>query len=211
VWGVSGPATTFRGGDIHAAGSNYHPPRDLQRYHWYEDEALRCPAQVLPAAQRLVVERIEARMREVQSLSRHGYGLIHNDFHQDNFHATATGLVVFDFDDACYGWFVSDIAIALYYARWRRPETMAPAEYDRHFLSHFLQGYQTANRIGTECLSQIHLFLKLRHAVMYLNHYLKWDFTRINATQRSGLDRHRWMIEHDLPMIEIDPVTDLSI
>ena len=43
------------------------------------------------------------------------YGLIHTDLHFGNMYYDGQTLTIFDWDDACYKHFISDIAIILFY------------------------------------------------------------------------------------------------
>ena len=93
------------------------------------------------------------------------FGLIHNDFHQNNFFVNQNKVHVFDFDDSLYGYFALDIGIALHHAvRWGVSDLHV---YERQaegekIVSHFMKGYKKANTLDDLSLRSIAQFMRYR-------------------------------------------------
>jgi len=193
-------------GQMHLASKTHtetQPPFD--RRQWHNDENYNAIKRI-PASQERVHERVEALTSELREFSAdtRSYGLIHGDFHQDNFHLLDGHLTVFDFDDLQYSWYANDIAIALHYARWKCPEGQPMDEFVRCFLTHFLIGYRREISISTSELERIPRFLLLKRILMYANHYRTWDFNRVSSEEQERLGRGRGSIENDRQIVDID-------
>ena len=79
-------------------------------------------------------------------------------------------LTFFDFDDAAYKHFISDIAIILYY-HFIGNTTITKTEYNqkcRFILENLLIGYRKENEIDTHFLRNLNDFLLLRSTVLYI-------------------------------------------
>jgi Ser/Thr protein kinase RdoA (MazF antagonist) len=70
----------------------------------------------LPAEESEVARVIASGLRWLESLplTDEDYGLLHGDFELDNIIWEGERVQALDFDDATYGWFALDIAIALH-------------------------------------------------------------------------------------------------
>jgi Ser/Thr protein kinase RdoA (MazF antagonist) len=109
-------------------------------------------------------------------VSHKHYGLIHSDLHLGNFFIDQGHMVIFDFDDLQLGWFVFDIAIALYYIFWNsdlKEETWYQdsgerSEKAKYFLTHLFKGYQEEFRLPACWFQMIPFFLELRQLDLYL-------------------------------------------
>lgn len=103
------------------------------------------------------------------------YGLLHYDLHMGNFFIDEGKITIFDFDDMQYGWYVYDIAMALYYWFWgadRKGTFLATnltarAEDAVRFLRTFLSGYKKAFPLPKEWLQMIPVFLVIRQMELY--------------------------------------------
>ncbi|MFC0270538.1 phosphotransferase enzyme family protein [Metabacillus herbersteinensis] len=120
---------------------------------------------------------------------KENFGLIHSDLHLGNFHydESEEKLHVFDFDDAVFHWFASDLAIPLYYSVWvleRGNIAVNLEEFATRFLTHFLKGYETENQLSKEDYLAIPIFLKLRDYVLYGFFHKKLDIETITETQK---------------------------
>ncbi|WP_093216704.1 hypothetical protein [Sediminibacillus albus] len=77
---------------------------------------------------------------------------------------------MFDFDDACYLWYVSDIAIPFYYAVLSAGSGIISLERENfaaRFLSLFLAGYLEETELPEDWNTQFHLLLRLRDVTLY--------------------------------------------
>jgi len=154
-------------GRLHALSKVYAPPHpDCVRYHW-DNEANMSVAQFLPPEDGRIAAHFDALLTYLKALPRspEGYGMIHQDAHGGNFFVDESGqLTLFDFDDCCYGHYIYDLAMVIFYAIANR-EGMPAATGE--FLPPFLQGYRRENPIDPAWLKEIPYFLKLREIDLY--------------------------------------------
>ncbi len=111
-------------------------------------------------------------------------------------------IVLFDFDDCVYSWFVNDIAIVLFYAVIGMEEKPG---FPLSFMRHFLRGYKRENRIEARWLKEIPHFLKLREIDLYAMIHRSFDVSNLDDPwcSRYMLGRkHR--LENDVPYIDFD-------
>ncbi len=192
-------------GCLHASAACHstNSPK-IGRPEWHQESNFALRA-LIPPRQKDFLREAENLIQEVRRfpVDNSVYGLTHGDFHQENIHLDNGRLTAFDFDDVQYSWFVSDIAITLYYACWKRPEGQSIEDYIQTFLSFFLTGYRQKMDISSASVELIPKLLKLRHVFMYANHYRTWDFNKINEQQRIGIKQHREGIGA-YPNFEID-------
>ncbi|MEK3855352.1 phosphotransferase enzyme family protein [Cytobacillus sp. FSL H8-0458] len=159
-------------GKMHAATKSYVPSADIvPRMQWDEEELLTVE-KYIPEEDQLIVMNTKVLLDMLHTLPKHinNYGLIHTDIHSGNFFYDEKDIQVFDFDDCCYHWFASDIAIPLYYSLLYKFKEANPAEvniFGRVFLDSFLDGYQQENEIPGDLEKQLPLFLRLRDITLY--------------------------------------------
>ena len=110
--------------------------------------------------------RYQAITRRIEAMPRdhEGYGLIHFDAHEANFHVEGDTITLFDFDDCAYNWFVADIAMVIFYRITNRDD---PVGLLNEFLPPFLRGYRAENRLDPRWLAAIHDFLTTREIDLY--------------------------------------------
>lgn len=116
-------------------------------------------------------ERIAGQFRELMvylealPVNPEGYGLIHQDAHGGNFFVDDAGqITLFDFDDCCYGHYIYDLAMVVFYAIVNRSDMPAATQ---EFMSPFLHGYYRENQLDPVWLKEIPHFLKLREIDLY--------------------------------------------
>ncbi|EWG11717.1 phosphotransferase enzyme family protein [Cytobacillus firmus] len=159
-------------GKMHAATKSYVPSADIvPRMQWDEEELLTVE-KYIPEEDQLIVKNTKDLLNQLQHLPKHknNYGLIHTDIHSGNFFYDGKDIHVFDFDDCCYHWFASDIAIPLYYSLLYKFKEADPAEvniFGKIFLNSFLDGYRLENEIPGDLEKQLPLFLRLRDITLY--------------------------------------------
>jgi len=134
------------------------------------------------------------------------YGMIHMDFHAANFFVepeTAT-VTVFDFDDCCRGWYVMDIAMALFDVL-----VVYPQEDRRTFAGHFLQqylaGYGSEKPLDAFWIAQLPHFLKLLETGVYAEVYPYHDPADTTSWVSKFLaDDRKGRIERGVPYVDLD-------
>ncbi|ULT58393.1 phosphotransferase [Neobacillus drentensis] len=158
-------------GKMHRITKQYQPQKgESIRPYWYEEELLRVEdffshePEIIENTQQLIFE-----LRELpQNLDN--FGLIHSDIHSGNFFYDGKEVHVFDFDDSSYHWFVSDIAIPLYYSILYGSSNVKEGErrtFSKFFLSHFTRGYEVYHPLPENWKEQLSLFLRLRDITLY--------------------------------------------
>jgi Ser/Thr protein kinase RdoA (MazF antagonist) len=122
------------------------------------------------------------------------YGLIHNDFHQNNFFVNDNKVYVFDFDDSIFGYFALDIGIALHHALHN---ATGKPDAERIILQ-FMQGYKRANKLDEQALKSILSFIKYRQlndfAWFYPDHVTENEKENI----LNGLTTNGFSIDEDI-------------
>lgn len=161
-------------GRMHALSQRYTPPHPAcVRYHW-DDEANMSVAQILPGEDGHIAAQFDALLAHLRQLPRDlaGYGMIHQDAHGGNFFVDEAGhITLFDFDDCCYGHYIYDLAMVIFYAIANRPDLPAAT---RQFLPPFLRGYRRENRLNPTWMKEIPFFLKLREIDLYATIHGSW-------------------------------------
>jgi Ser/Thr protein kinase RdoA (MazF antagonist) len=151
-------------GTLHSASRAFTPEATRRRPEWTAQAATRCDVDGLPsdesAARREHASVVEW-LAHVRAPNEHR-GLIHGDFERTNFVLDGESLRLYDFDDACYHWYVADIAHALWAFR------NAPAADRARFLGWFLEGYRERAPIADELLADFSWFIRLRSLSLFL-------------------------------------------
>ena len=128
-------------GMFHSLTKNYvESDGIIKRYNWDQDLLILNGDKYLPESDKIIIDRLNEVIKEINSLEKNkdNFGLIHTDVHMGNFFVKNDELTVFDFDDAAYQYFVSDIAIALYYLIFMANEEDQFALADR-LMTHFMK------------------------------------------------------------------------
>ncbi len=213
---------------MHALAVGYQPGPALKRPEW-DDVSMNFIELYLPKSEAGAYQAYQSVQRHIRALPKDNasYGLIHQDAHQNNFFMDADGtLTLFDFDDCAYSWFISDIAIVLFYISMDAEEFGYPTvrAFTQEFMTHFLRGYRQAYTLDDAWLKEIPHFLKLRelelYAVVHRDFEIKdvehWSLESFKQIRGFDVDNsgHMWIanfmrdrktnIEQDLPFIDFD-------
>lgn len=168
-------------GHMHALTKNYHPVSDsIKRSEWFDlhNGRLAWTTQ-LPDRLHRVQAQIHALLDDLKSLPRDkdAFGLIHGDFNDGNFTVDYTNgdMTVFDFDDACYFWFMYEIASAWEGGLGR---TMFRALDERwsfmeHYMAQVMEGYNQKNSLSDAWLERLPLFINVIQVEEFL-HYAQY-------------------------------------
>lgn len=195
-------------GRMHALTQSYVPSASVfKRQEWYEEEQLRT-AKYVPEDQQRVIEQAQALIERLRQLprTRDVYGLVHADLHSGNFFIDDEGrITVFDFDDIEYNWFMNDIAIVLFYARFPK-RRLHPEEPDfiAYFLRHFMAGYNRHHKLDPVWFRHVPDFLMLRHILLYTIFFQSHERSEITPDQWAVQEKRRKIIENQEPIVQFD-------
>jgi len=115
----------------------------------------------------------------------------------------AGNITLFDFDDCVYGWFIYDIAMALFYAA---PfDSSESPNFAREFMPHFMRGYRRENQLDNAWLQELPYFLKLREIELYAIIHRSFDVSHLDDPWvESYMKGRKERIENDVPFIDLD-------
>jgi amicoumacin kinase len=160
-------------GKMHRVTKHYQPSEGImRRTNWDEEDLLLNIEEYIPSEDTIIVEKTNELIRKIQSLPKDSdnFGLIHTDMHSGNFFFDEKEIHVFDFDDSCYLWFASDIAIPLYYSilyGFGDKSQMEKLEFAKEFIATFTKGYESENALPEQWEKHLPYFLRLRDITLY--------------------------------------------
>ncbi|MGE8206919.1 phosphotransferase enzyme family protein [Heyndrickxia sp. NPDC080065] len=197
-------------GKMHRHTKDYQQSKGIvSRYHWDENDLLDFE-KYYTGENSLLLESAKSVVAKIKQLpqNKNSYGLIHTDIHHGNFFYDGEEIYVFDFDDASYQYFVSDIAIPLYYAVNSKHFFGTREErnqFAHKFLTAFLDGYNEENQLTREWLERIPLFLQLRDIDLYA------VFNKKIAPEDRNERVVHWMSEIKERIEKNVPIVDISV
>ena len=193
-------------GRMHALTRDYLPRSEkVKRYAWHEEDDFTNYRDYLSDEDAIMADRfaeVQAQIRSIPTVDD-SYGLIHMDAHHGNIFFDGDNPTLFDFDDCAYDFFVSDIAISLFYSVLRYPEETRE-EYARDFLNTFLEGYRTEYTLHNRWRDVIPLILERRHLVLYVAIHRGFDTDNFDQWCRNYIDACREQIEKGIPYLDLD-------
>ncbi|MCM3454348.1 phosphotransferase [Heyndrickxia oleronia] len=195
-------------GRIHKYTKDYlRTPGIVQRAQWDENDLLDLDKYYI-GEDALLLGKVNKVIENIKELpkERNSFGLIHTDIHHGNFFYDGEMIQVFDFDDASYQYFVSDIAIPLYYATNSKHFYGTREErnqFAQKFLHAFLDGYDEENHLTREWLTTLPLFLKLRDIDLYAVFNKKVAPEDRNERVLHWLKEIRERIENEVAIVDI--------
>lgn len=89
------------------------------------------------------------------------YGLIHYDCELDNHRWSEGEIGILDFDDCCMHWYIADIAYSL------RGLSEWEVDLEDPRVQSFIQGYEKEKKVDKAMLSQLQLFMRMHHLVLF--------------------------------------------
>jgi amicoumacin kinase len=160
-------------GKLHHTSLRYKPSRlGFTRPMWFDSYEVHEATKLLatttnPAREKLAALLIELKQLPIESAV---FGLIHNDLHFANFLIQPDGQVsIIDFDDCGYGWFVMDVAMALFdvLVLYHPSNEEEKERFAFRFMRTYLAGYRQEKEIPLFWQSQLPRFLKLKELCIY--------------------------------------------
>jgi len=161
---------------IHLHSSRWQPPAEFVRHAWDEDGLIgQAPcwgrfwelAALTPAQRELLLLTRDKARAELRRYGRHAdnFGMLHADFVPENLLLHQGELHLIDFDDCGFGWYLFELATALYFC-------LDDPRFDV-IQAALLAGYRALKPLGEDELALLPLFLALRGTT-----YLGWLHTR---------------------------------
>ncbi|MEM8783424.1 MAG: phosphotransferase [Planctomycetota bacterium] len=184
-------------GFLHRVSQRYVAPPGQELLAWDASPEASL-SRNLPDDDRALPALVERTFEWLNRLPRapETYGPIHYDIHQGNYLLAADGrIVLFDFENACLGHHLDDIAVAMFYAR-QHALSRNSANFDDTFLTAFWCGYKTQRPIPTQGLEQLPWFLLNRGLIVYAYLLKIWPSER-NDAQRRYLELVEQGIAHE--------------
>ncbi|MCA1056573.1 phosphotransferase [Rossellomorea aquimaris] len=194
-------------GKMHRVTKQYEASEYI-RGRWDEDDVLQY-AKYLPSHDSIILGKAEENKKGLQALEEtpENFGVIHSDIHPGNFFYHEGEIHVFDFDDSMQFFFLSDIAIPLYYSVWwkyRKDSLETRSEFGEAFLTAFLSGYLEESPLEEEWIEHLPAFLSLRDFTLYTVFHKKWDVKHLSQVEEELLTGIRNRLLNDEPIVEID-------
>jgi Ser/Thr protein kinase RdoA (MazF antagonist) len=193
-------------GRIHALSQKYTVPNPAWKRPEWDDESNMFIGW-LPDSEAIAAEKFRQTLAYLLTLpcTPETYGMIHQDAHSGNFFVDDQNhFTLFDFDDCCYGHYVYDIAMVVFYMVTLHPD---PVGLMRDFMPAFWRGYHRENpSFDAALLAEVPPFLKLREIDLYgVLHRSYDDVNNIPHTwPREYMKGRKQRIETDIPVVEFD-------
>ncbi len=196
-------------GKMHHLTKSFKPK--YRRIHWYEDTLADDAKDLLKEEDQFVYSEYKKVVNQIRAMETHkdNYGLIHTDMHFGNMFYHNEKITIFDFDDAAYKHFISDIAIILFYRYvFREHDFSKSNEHAKTFLIPFLKGYRKFNSIDDDSLKQLNLFLKLRIIILFFALYLAGEENEDSMWGKLYLDKYRPILKEGTDILDLDYVLE---
>lgn len=194
-------------GKMHQATTQYQSTANIaKRPFWYENDLVVNFSKYIPIGQNRVREKAKKHFTLLKKLpcESNQFGLIHGDVHSGNFFVQdGKRITVFDFDDTEFHWFVSDIAISLYYSLWWTKD-VDHQTFAKTYMKAFLKGYRKEYDLDQEWIARIPIFMRLRDILLYAVFHKKMDLDKMGERQKKLIDDIRNRIEKNIPVVDID-------
>ncbi|TKC18459.1 phosphotransferase enzyme family protein [Robertmurraya kyonggiensis] len=199
-------------GKMHQVTKGYVVGENLVKRPSWEEEDIHFVDKYVPTDEQLIIQNANELLLEIQKLDQNidNYGLIHTDIHSGNFFYDGENIHVFDFDDCCYHWFCSDIAIPLYYSvlyGFPQGKKEVRNDFANIFFNAFLSGYKSENVLPSGWEKQVPLFLRLRDVALYSVLHKKISPEDRTEKMIAQMKEIKERIEQNEPIVDIAQLT----
>ncbi|GAA4831438.1 hypothetical protein GCM10023310_05800 [Paenibacillus vulneris] len=153
-------------GKLHQLSKEYTPVH--RRYSFFDKYNAEYIDKLIPGSLSLLKEKLAELLKTLEGLDRNpeSFGMIHFDYNDGNYTIDfATGqITVYDFDNACYGWYMYDLADL-----WRsgmgwirsEPDAGKRQKFMDDYFKTALKGYRSETQIEDSMLDQLPLFIQV--------------------------------------------------
>lgn len=194
-------------GKLHALTKTYNPFH--KRYHWHEEDYIEIGKRNLPEDLQYIVDIAYKHQDKLMSYDydKDSYGLIHTDLHFGNMYYDGEKLTFFDWDDASYKHFISDIAIIIFYQFGISKLTDQEIEEKTiAFLKPFMKGYNEYNQIDKIWFERLNEFLMLRQIILSMVIYASGEQTINSPFGELFLGKYIDRIKNNTPFFDLERV-----
>jgi Ser/Thr protein kinase RdoA (MazF antagonist) len=179
-------------GKMHQLSKEYQP-EDItwKEASWQESENIPNILRYLPKEETSLIQDYHHILEHLSGLPTdlHSYGMIHNDVHNGNYLLKEKEIVLFDFEDCTYFWFICDISNVFFYASdVKFTREMKEKKFTKYFMTAFWDGYYHENDLNQSWHKEIPIFLRLRSMMVYAYLHRVWDVDNLNKQQKAYYD-----------------------
>lgn len=174
------------------------------RNEWDQENYIEIYGKYILPEDNVIFEKYSEIVHKLNNIKRSNsnFGLIHTDLHFGNMYISNNNLTFFDFDDSSYHYFVSDIAIVLYYYFVFTNKEDDRVEKTKIILPEIIKGYRKIHPISKVALLQLNDFLKLREIVIYLVLMGDEHLRETNSNMNKFVESLRFNIVNDIPFYD---------
>lgn len=196
-------------GRLHKLTKEFKPVN--RRYEWHEDDFIEIGKRSVPKENYFVVEKTIELVEKIKQFdtSIEDYGLIHTDLHFGNMFYNSEELTFFDWDDASYKHFISDIAIIIFYQFGiSRDSDEVIEDKTIKFLVPFLKGYKTVLELDKIWFERLNDFFLLRQLILIMVIYGSGDELVNSPFGQLFITKYLERIKNDKPFFNLQRVLD---
>lgn len=190
---------------MHDLATQYIPKNEFKRHQWIENNFIAKAKDYLPVNQQKVLDELYELVETISKLpiDSGSYGLIHGDLVACNYHIDGENVTFFDFDEACYCWFINDIAIQLFYwsLGWQGLVDLEGVKLDAR---KFFEGYRSVRPLDDYWIGKIPLFIRLREIILYISIHRSRNLDDLDLWTKNFMEDRQYRIENRIPFLGID-------
>ncbi|MHA2388118.1 MAG: phosphotransferase enzyme family protein [Candidatus Hodarchaeales archaeon] len=198
-------------GKLHHASIQYNQSEPkFRRPMYYEDEYIELLSILDPKQDEKIIQKVKSMIKQFDLLSKEptDFGVIHYDLHTGNFHKNGDDIIIFDWDDSHYFFFMYDLAATFHETIWNNPLDKRQ-EFANSFIPAVWKGYSTVYPLDRKWLSLLPQFFKWREFQIYV--YTTKECTNSNISEKERIfftdcttEFRDWLV-NDTQIVEIPP------
>ncbi len=157
-------------GKMHAASFKYNSLQpEFRRVSAFESVHATAENHLDSVKDREIIEKFNNLKKKLNQLpkDKDAYGLIQYDFHLGNLNVHNEELIVYDFDDSYYFFFIHDIATCIHETVWYYPDDKK-LEFVNRFIPSLWKGYSEEYKLDRKWLEYLPDFFKWREFGIYI-------------------------------------------
>jgi Ser/Thr protein kinase RdoA (MazF antagonist) len=194
-------------GRLHRLTKSYSPKH--KRYNFFEEDYIEIGERNLHDTHQFVIDRAREITETIKGYERDvdSYGLIHTDLHFGNMYYDGQVLTFFDFDDASYKHFISDIAIIIFYTYGMGSLSDREIE-DKTItlLQSFMKGYEKENKLDLKWFKRLNDFLMLRQVILFMVIHAAGEEMVEGPWGKRFIEKYETRIKENTPFFDVERV-----